>query len=223
MHSLKKFTKTILRKGGRNHQGVITIRHRGGGNPKLYRIIDFKRSLFDVLGVVKKIESDPNRTSKIALICYQKGILSYILSPQNLRTGDFIQAGPSAEILIGNALPIGYIPLGTVVHNLELKPGHGGQFMRSAGTHARLIEKGKSSVQTSIFKLNSGKLYSIPLQCMATIGTVSHAKPTKVKKAGTSRWKGRRPKVRGVAMNPVDHPHGGGEGKSKGGRHPVTP
>lgn len=225
-----KFNKLIIKKSkitGRNNKGRITVRHRGGGNKILYRIIDFKRSLFNIEGIVKKIDYDPNRTAKIALINYKNGILSYIIAPKDLKTGDKIEsagAGKEINIKIGNALPLENIPIGTLIHNIELKPGHGGQLMRAAGTYAKVIKK-QGSLVTIRLKGKTGNLYDLSNKCMATIGIVSNEihKNEKLKKAGQSRWKNRRPKVRGVAMNPIDHPHGGGEGKSKGGNHPVTP
>lgn len=221
---LHKFTKKCFKSGGRNNQGVTTVFHRGGGNKRLLRIVDLKRSLFDTLGVVEKLEYDPNRTAKMALIRYKTGILTYILAPRNLVPGNLICAGfgDNVEISLGNALPIGQMPVGTLVHNLELKPGRGGQLMRAAGTYAKIIKKEKSS---TLLRLHSGKYYNLSSQSMGTIGMVSNEnhKNIRLRKAGQSRWKGIRPTVRGVAMNPIDHPHGGGEGRSKGGRHPVSP
>ena len=222
MKRINKLTLKCLQKGGRNNQGKITVWHRGGGNKKLYRIIDFKRSLFNIPARILQLQYDPNRTSKIALICYKNGILSYIIAPKNVNTGDIIQAGDKSEISLGNALPVGLIPTGTLIHNIELKPGKGGQLMRAAGTFAKIIKKDKKYI---ILRLHSGKLFSISPQSMATIGIVSGEGSTsrKLRKAGQARWKNRRPVVRGVAMNPIDHPHGGGQGRSKGGGHPVTP
>lgn len=225
MKRLNKLTLNCLQKGGRNHQGKITVWHRGGGNKKLYRIIDFKRSLFDIPALVLKLKYDPNRTSKIALICYKNGMLSYILAPKNLKIGDIIQSSNqvyNSEFSVGNSFPVGFIPTGSEIHNVELKPGKGGQLMRAAGTCARIIKKNKRFV---IIRLNSGKFYSISPHSMATLGTVSNDlhKNLKLRKAGQSRWRNRRPVVRGMAMNPIDHPHGGGQGRSKGGNHPVTP
>ena len=201
---------------------MTTVFHRGGGNRKLYSIIDFKRSLFGCQGIVKNLDYDPNRTCKIALVCYQTGILAYILAPRHLTIGDRVCSGPDIEIATGNALPISDIPIGTTVHNVELKPGRGGQISRAAGTYAKIIKKDKLS---AILRLHTGKLYSIPTQSMATIGVVSCGEhmSKKLYKAGQSRHRGIRPTVRGIAMNPVDHPHGGGEGRSKGGNHPVSP
>ena len=224
MHKLKS---KCLRSGGRNNQGVITVYHRGGGNKRLYRIIDFKRSLFFQRAIVKRIEYDPNRTSKLALIAYETGILAYILAPRNLSLGDSVTAGPGVEVTTGNALPIGNIPVGTEIHNIELQPGQGGKLMRAAGTHAKIIKKDKYSVTIRLLASGGkgGSLRSVPIQSMATIGMVEGVehKNTKLYKAGQSRWRNKRPVVRGVAMNPIDHPHGGGEGRSKGGRHPVSP
>lgn len=240
MKRINNLTSWHPQRGGRNNQGVITVWHRGGGNKKLYRIIDFKRSLFDIPACVLRTQHDPNRTSKIALVCYKNGMLSYLIAPARLRVGDCVVAGTAGtEITEGNALPVGNIPIGTLVHNVELKPGKGGQLMRAAGAHAKIIKKDTRHV---IIRLHSGKLYSISTQAMATVGLVGGrndleesadprsgsssprlSKNTKLRKAGQSRWKNRRPVVRGVAMNPIDHPHGGGQGRSKGGGHPVTP
>lgn len=220
---IQKLLRKNNKSGGRNNQGVITAFHRGGGNSKLYRIIDFKRSLFNISARVEKLEYDPNRSSKIALVCYKNGMLSYILAPNNLMPGDEICSSSlrDVEISVGNSVPLRNIPIGTIIHNIELKPGRGGQLMRAAGTYAKMvsIRRGKWAA----VRLHSGKLYSLSTQAMATIGMLSPNSKLKLRKAGESRWKGRRPVVRGVAMNPIDHPHGGGEGRSKGGRHPVTP
>ncbi len=223
MKRINKLTLPCLQKGGRNNHGRITVWHRGGGNKKLYRIIDFKRSLFNVPARVVQIQKDPNRTSKIALICYKNGILSYILAPKNINQGDIIESGEKAEISIGSALPIGLIPTGTLIHNIELQPGKGGQIMRAAGTYAKIIKK--DVILKSIWiRLQSGKIFSLSPYSMATVGIVSGELATrKLYKAGQSRWKNKRPVVRGMAMNPIDHPHGGGQGRSKGGAHPVTP
>jgi large subunit ribosomal protein L2 len=223
MKRINKLISTCIQKGGRNNQGRITVWHRGGGNKKLYRIIDFKRALFNIPARILQIQKDPNRTSKIALICYKNGILSYILAPKNLKQGDLIESGEKAEISIGNALPIGLIPTGTLIHNIELKPGKGGQIMRAAGTFAKIIKKDEYK-KSIIIRLQSGKLFSISPYSMASIGIVSGDLTSRILyKAGQSRWKNRRPVVRGMAMNPIDHPHGGGQGRSKGGGHPVTP
>jgi len=217
----KPLTKGKSKTGGRNNTGRITSWHRGGGHKKLYRLIDFKRST-DGESIVERLEYDPNRTSFIALISHSDGSKSYILAPNNLKTGDQIVCGANADIKIGNCLPLRNIPVGTIVHNVEMKPGKGGQLARSAGTYLSLAGKDSGYAQV---KLSSGELRLIPLDCKATIGVVSNPdqKNTNIGKAGRSRWMGRRPVVRGVAMNPIDHPHGGGEGKTSGGRHPVTP
>lgn len=219
---LKKLTKGISKTGGRNNLGRITSRHIGGGHKKLYRLIDFKRNKFDSIATIERIEYDPNRTAYIALIKYEDGVLAYILAPAKLKQGDQIVSGPNVDIKIGNCLPMQNIPVGTIIHNIEMKPGKGGQIARSAGASASLVGKDSGYAQ---IKLASGELRIVPLNCMATIGTLSNAekKNTIIGKAGRNRWLGNRPHVRGVAMNPVDHPHGGGEGKTSGGRHPVTP
>lgn len=220
---LKQLTEGISKTGGRNNRGRITSRHIGGGHKKLYRLIDFKRNKFDSVATIERIEYDPNRTAYIALIKYEDGELSYILAPAKLNQGDKIVSGNGdVDIKIGNCLPLKNIPVGTIVHNVEMKPGKGGQIARSAGASVSLVGKDSGYAQ---LKLASGELRIVPLSCMATIGTLSNAdkKNTIVGKAGRNRWLGRRPHVRGVAMNPVDHPHGGGEGKTSGGRHPVTP
>lgn len=223
--SSKKFYGKIT---GRNNQGRITVRHKGGGNKKLYRIIDFRRTLFDIPGIVKQIEYDPNRSANIALINYKNGMLSYIIAPKDLKKGSEICAGPNASLVIGNAMPLENMPIGTLIHNIEMKPGRGGKLMRAAGTFGKVIKKdlyNKDSLGKVVIRLNKGKLLSLSCKAMATIGVVSNEsnKNKKYRKAGQSRWLNKRPSVRGVAKNPVDHPHGGGEGKSKGGRHPVTP
>lgn len=220
---LKQLTEGISKTGGRNNRGRITSRHIGGGHKKLYRLIDFKRNKFDSVATIERIEYDPNRTAYIALIKYEDGELSYILAPAKLNIGDKIVSGVGdVDIKIGNCLPLKNIPVGTIVHNVEMKPGKGGQIARSAGASVSLVGKDSGYAQ---LKLASGELRVVPLVCMATIGTLSNAdkKNTIVGKAGRNRWLGKRPHVRGVAMNPVDHPHGGGEGKTSGGRHPVTP
>lgn len=249
-------------RGGRNNKGSITVSHRGGRNKRLYRIIDFKRSMGlsvqdcstsessldnklsnkscglslpwknqTIEGTVIKLEYDPNRTAKIALIFYNNGLLSYILCPKDLKVGDKVQSKDFVKLSKGNACPVKNIPVGTLIHNIELKPGKGGQLARAAGTSAKILKKELNNVIIKLGK--SGKLYSIPSECMATIGVVSHRdkgiscnkedKNKKLVKAGNNRWLGKRPTVRGVAMNPIDHPHGGGEGRSKSGRHPSTP
>jgi len=220
---VKQLTEGISKTGGRNNRGRITSRHIGGGHKKLYRLIDFKRNKFDSVATIERIEYDPNRTAYIALIKYEDGDLSYILAPAKLNPGDKVVSGnDDVDIKIGNCLPLKNIPVGTIVHNVEMKPGKGGQIARSAGASVSLVGKDSGYAQ---LKLASGELRIVLLSCMATIGTLSNAdkKNTIVGKAGRNRWLGKRPHVRGVAMNPVDHPHGGGEGKTSGGRHPVTP
>lgn len=219
----KALTRGMSSTGGRNNLGRITSRHRGSASHKrLYRIIDFKRNKTGVAAIVKTIEYDPNRTAFIALIEYNDGQLSYILAPHSLKIGDYVSSGVDAEVKIGNALPLSHIPIDSVIHNVEMKPGKGAQIARSAGSYATLIGRDNYFAQV---KLKSGEVRKIPIDCYATIGSVSNADHQHINlgKAGRSRWKGWRPHVRGVAMNPVDHPHGGGEGKTSGGRHPVTP
>src|SRR4051794_22142487 len=208
--------------GGRNNLGRITSRFRGGGHKQAYRTIDFKRVRREEAATVERIEYDPNRTAFIALVKYKDGELTYILAPQRLAAGDSIVAGEQVDIKPGNAMPLANMPVGTIVHNVELKVGKGGQIARSAGTYAQLVGKDAGYAQ---LKLNSGEVRLVPAECLATVGAVSNPdnQNTVVGKAGRQRWLGRRPVVRGVAMNPVDHPHGGGEGKTSGGRHPVTP
>lgn len=218
----KSLTIGLTKSGGRNNKGRVTARRRGGGHKRLYRIIDFKRVHFDVPAKVERIEYDPNRSGFIALLAYEDGTKAYILAPQRMSVGDTIMSGPNADIKPGNALPLANIPVGTIIHNVELKPGKGGQIARSAGTYVQLVGRDQSY---SILRLNSGEQRMTRSECMATIGAVSNPdnKNIKLAKAGRSRWLGKRPSVRGVAMNPIDHPHGGGEGKTSGGRHPVTP
>ncbi|HVY88356.1 MAG TPA: 50S ribosomal protein L2 [Hyphomonadaceae bacterium] len=208
--------------GGRNNLGRRTARWRGGGAKKRYRIIDFKRRKFDVVGTVERLEYDPNRTAFIALINYKDGEQAYIIAPQRLDVGDTVVAGDNVDIKPGNALPLKNIPVGTIIHNIEMKPLKGGQIARSAGSYAQLVGRGDGYAQV---KLSSGEVRLIPEVCMASIGAVSNPDNMNVVigKAGRNVHKGWRPHVRGVAMNPVDHPHGGGEGKTSGGRHPVTP
>ena len=217
--SLVKFKK---KSGGRNSNGRITSRHRGGGHKRLYRIIDFKRDKDGIPAKVASIEYDPNRSSNIALLHYADGEKRYIIAPVGVKVGDSLISGKDAEIKPGNTIPLRSVPLGTQIHNIELNVGHGGQIVRSAGNYAQLMAKEGAYAQV---KLPSGEVRLIPLDCKATIGQVGNTAHMGIRlgKAGRSRWKGRRPHVRGVAMNPVDHPHGGGEGKSSGGRHPVTP
>jgi len=208
--------------GGRNNQGRITSWHKGGGHKQKYRLIDFKRKKFDVEAVVERIEYDPNRTAFIALIRYTDGELSYIIAPQKLEVGDKVVAGDGVDIKPGNALPLRNIPIGTMIHNVEMKVGKGGQLARSAGSYIQLVGKDVGSAQ---LRLRSGELRVVSVNCMATVGVVSNSDQQNIKigKAGRNRWLGKRPVVRGVAMNPIDHPHGGGEGKTSGGRHPCTP
>jgi len=218
----KKLTEGVKSKGGRNSNGRITCRHQGGGHKRRYRIIDFKRNKFDLKATVERIEYDPNRTSFIALLKYENGEYSYIVAPQRLNVGDVVESGKKVDIKPGNALPLGNIPVGTIIHNIELKPGKGAQIARSAGSYAQYVGR---DTGVAIIRLSSGETRLIHLDCMASIGAVSNPdqKNINLGKAGRSRWLGRRPTVRGVAMNPVDHPHGGGEGRTSGGRHPVTP
>ena len=209
--------------GARNNHGRITSRFRGGGHKRSYRLIDFKRRRFDIEAVVERLEYDPNRTAFIALIRYADGVQSYILAPQRLAVGDsVVSAAARADIKPGNAMPLAAIPVGTIVHNIEMKAGAGGKLARAAGTYAQLVGKDAGYAQ---LKLGSGELRTVRAECMASIGAVSNPDNSNVHigKAGRSRWLGRRPHNRGVAMNPVDHPLGGGEGRSSGGRHPVTP
>ncbi len=212
----------LKRSGGRNNNGRISVWKRGGGTKKHYRIIDFKRNKEGIPAKVASIEYDPNRTARIALLKYTDGEKRYIISPIGLKIDDKVVSGSDAEIKTGNALPLKDIPLGTVIHNIELRPGQGGKLVRSAGAQARLVAKDNKYAHV---KLTSGEVRLIPVFCMATIGQVSNAEHENISlgKAGRKRWFGRRPSVRGVAMNPVDHPLGGGEGKSSGGRPPCTP
>ena len=219
---LKELTEGRHSTGGRNNNGRITVRFRGGGHKQTYRKIDFKRRKFDVPAKVERLEYDPNRTGFIALLKYDDGELSYILAPQRLKAGDEVMSGEKVDIKPGNAMPLANMPVGTIVHNVEMKKGRGGQIARSAGTYVQLVGKDAGYAQ---LKLNSGEVRLVPAECLATVGAVSNPdnQNTVAGKAGRTRWLGRRPVVRGVAMNPVDHPHGGGEGKTSGGRHPVTP
>ena len=218
----KRLVRSLKESGGRNSMGRMTARHRGGGHKRKYRLIDFKRDKDGIPAVVAFIEYDPNRSSNIALLHYVDGEKRYILAPYQLRVGDRVKSGPHAEIRIGNALLLKDIPLGTYVHNIELNIGHGGQLARSAGSYAQLMAKEGKYAQ---LKLPSGEVRMVLQRCKATIGQVGNMDHENISigKAGRNRWLGKRPRVRGVAMNPVDHPHGGGEGKSSGGRHPVTP
>ena len=219
---VKSLTAGLSKSGGRNSQGRMTVRHRGGGHKRRYRIIDFKRRKFDVPAIIERLEYDPNRTAFIALIRYDDGELSYILAPQRVQPGERVISGERVDIKPGNAMPMKNMPVGTVVHNVEMKADKGGQLARAGGTYAQLIGK---DAGYALLRLSSGEQRMVRGECMASIGAVSNPDRQNIKlgKAGRSRWLGRRPKVRGVAMNPVDHPHGGGEGRTSGGRHPVTP
>ena len=219
---LKKLTSALRRKGGRNVYGRITVRHRGGGHKRRYRVIDFKRTKFAVPARVATIEYDPNRSARIALLHYVDGAKTYILAPKGLRVGDEIVSSRSADIKPGNSLPLRNIPVGTEVHAIELKIGGGAKMCRAAGSWAQLLAK---EGDWATMRLPSGEMRLVHLNCRCTIGRVGNEEHGNIKlgKAGRSRWLGRRPKVRGVAMNPVDHPHGGGEGRTSGGRHPVSP
>jgi large subunit ribosomal protein L2 len=218
----KSLLEPVTKKGGRNNNGRITTRHQGGGHKRRYRIIDFKRLKDGIPAKVAAIEYDPNRSARIALLHYADGAKAYILAPSQLRVGATVESGPSADIKVGNALPLENIPTGTLVHNVELKPGGGAKMARSAGSGIQLVAKDGPH---AVLRLPSGEMRRVLLTCRATVGQVGNVDHQNINwgKAGRSRWKGKRPAVRGSAMNPVDHPHGGGEGKSKGGRHPVTP
>ena len=220
----RSLTTALRKTGGRNNFGRITARHRGGGHRRRYRIIDFKRNKFDSIAVIKTIEYDPNRSSRIALVLYPDGEKRYVIAPDGLKVGDEIVSTKDGQVPFktGNAMPLGKIPEGLLVHNVELKPGKGAQMVRSAGSYARIMASDSGMVT---LKLPSGELRMVAEHCLATIGSVGNKSHENISigKAGRSRWLGRRPKVRGVAMNPVDHPHGGGEGKTSGGRHPVSP
>lgn len=219
---VKRLTEGKNKTGGRNNYGRTTVRFRGGGHKQSYRYVDFKRRKFDVFATVERLEYDPNRTAFIALIRYEDGELAYILAPQRVKAGDRVVSGQHVDVRPGNAMPLAAMPVGTIVHNIELKQGAGGRLARSAGTYAQLVGKDAGYAQ---IKLQSGELRLVRGECMATIGAVSNADNMNqhLGKAGRNRWFGRRPHNRGVVMNPVDHPHGGGEGRSSGGRHPVTP
>lgn len=215
---LEKKVKT----GGRNNAGRITTRHVGGGHKQHYRIIDFKRDKDGIPGRVERIEYDPNRTANIALVCYNDGERRYVIAPKGLKAGDHVASGQAASIKVGNALPLRNIPVGTNIHCVEMKPGKGAQLARSAGTSVQLVAR---EGQHATLRLRSGEMRKVPVDCRATIGEVSNSEHSlrSLGKAGAKRWRGIRPTVRGVAMNPVDHPHGGGEGRTSGGRHPVSP
>ena len=219
---VKTLTEGKTSKGGRNNMGRVTVRFRGGGHKQAYRIVDFKRRKLGVAAKVERLEYDPNRTAFIALVRYADGELSYILAPQRLSVGDEVISGEQVDVKPGNAMPIANIPVGTIVHNVEMKIGKGGAIARSAGTYAQIVGRDQGYV---ILRLNSGEQRLVHGQCFATIGAVSNPDHMNISigKAGRSRWLGRRPHNRGVTMNPIDHPHGGGEGRTSGGRHPVTP
>jgi large subunit ribosomal protein L2 len=219
---VKALTEGLRAKGGRNNHGRITMWQRGGGHKQRYRTVDFKRRKFDVTATVERLEYDPNRTAFIALVKYEDGELAYILAPQRLKAGDKVVAGERTDVKPGNAMPLKNIPIGTIVHNVELKAGKGGQLARAAGTYVQLVGRDQGYAQ---LRLGSGEVRIVRGECMATIGAVSNPDQQNINfgKAGRMRWLGKRPSVRGVAMNPIDHPHGGGEGRTSGGRHPVTP
>jgi large subunit ribosomal protein L2 len=219
---VKSLLRPQTRKSGRNNQGVITARHRGGGHKRKYRVIDFKRDKDGVPAMVNSIQYDPNRSSRIALLHYQDGEKRYIVAPDGLEKGASVESGPQAPPVVGNCLPLKNIPLATVIHNIEMRPGQGAVLCRSAGVNAVLMAREAKWAQIS---LPSGEIRRIPATCRATIGKVGNSEHSSIVigKAGRNRWKGRRPHVRGTAMNPIDHPHGGGEGRTKGGRHPVSP
>lgn len=219
---VKSLTEGLTKSGGRNNMGRVTAFRKGGGHKRTYRIIDFKRRKWDMPATVERLEYDPNRTAFIALIKYEDATLSYIIAPQRLNVGDTVIAGEKVDVKPGNAMPLKSIPVGTIIHNIEMKPMKGAQIARSAGCYVQLVGRDQGYAQ---IRLSSGELRLVPDGCMASIGAVSN--PDKMNenlgKAGRNRWKGVRPSVRGVAMNPVDHPHGGGEGRTSGGRHPTTP
>ena len=218
----KSLTEGLTKSGGRNNTGRITSRRMGGGHKRLYRKIDFKRAKMGMEATVERLEYDPNRTAFIALIKYKDGTKSYILAPQRLAVGDTVLSAERADVKPGNAMPLRAMPVGTIIHNIEMKPGKGGQIARSAGAYAQLVGRSEGYAQV---RLKSGEMRMIHQTCLATVGAVSNPDHmnTNLGKAGRNRWLGKRPSVRGVAMNPVDHPHGGGEGRTSGGRHPVTP
>jgi len=219
---VKSLLKPMKSTGGRNNQGRITSRRMGGGVKRKYRVIDFKRNKYDVPGTIERLEYDPNRSAHIMLVLYKDGERRYIIAPNKLKVGDEILAGKNVPIKIGNSMPLSQIPLGTSIHCVEMKPKKGAQIARSAGAYAQLVAK---DGPYALIRLRSGQMRKIPQECSATIGEVSNPEHNlaKLGKAGAKRWRGVRPTVRGVAMNPVDHPHGGGEGRTSGGRNPVTP
>ena len=225
LHTGKPFKALVEKKnrtGGRNNTGRITVRHQGGGHKQHYRLVDFKRNKDDIVAKVERIEYDPNRTANIALVLYADGERRYVIAPKGLSKDMSIVSGEKVDVAVGNCMPLRNIPLGTVIHNLEMKPKKGAQMIRSAGTFAQLVGKDNAY---AIIRLRSGEMRKILLDCRAVIGVVSNSEHNlkSLGKAGAKRWRGVRPTVRGVAMNPVDHPHGGGEGRTSGGRHPVTP
>jgi large subunit ribosomal protein L2 len=219
---VKALTEGLRASGGRNNSGRVTMWQRGGGHKRSYRTIDFKRRKFDVPATVERLEYDPNRTAFIALVKYDDGELAYILAPQRLKAGDKVVAGERTDVKPGNAMLLKNVPVGTIVHNVELKPGKGGQLARAAGTYVQVVGRDQGYAQ---LRLGSGEVRIVRGECMASIGAVSNPDQQNINygKAGRIRWLGKRPSVRGVAMNPIDHPHGGGEGRTSGGRHPVTP
>jgi large subunit ribosomal protein L2 len=219
---VKQLTEGLTGKGGRNNAGRVTARRRGGGHKRRYRLVDFKRRKFDMPAKVVRLEYDPNRTAFIALLEYEDGEQSYILAPQRISAGDVVMSGEKADIKPGNAMPLASIPVGTIVHNVEMKAGKGGQLARSAGSYVQLVGR---DAGYALMRLSSGEVRMVRAECMATVGAVSNQDQQNIKlgKAGRKRWLGKRPAVRGVAMNPIDHPHGGGEGRTSGGRHPVSP
>jgi large subunit ribosomal protein L2 len=219
---VKRLTEGQKRPGGRNNLGRITVRWQGGGHKQSYRIIDFKRGRHDQPAIVQHLEYDPNRTSFIALIKYKNGDLAYIIAPQRLAAGDTVVSGDRVDVKPGNAMPLAAMPVGTIVHNIEMKPGKGGQIARAAGAYAQYLGR---DAGYALIRLNSGEVRRVRLECKATVGAVSNPDHMNevLAKAGRNVWRNRRPSVRGTAMNPIDHPHGGGEGRTKGGRHPVTP
>ncbi len=220
---VKALTVGLTNKGGRNNLGRITARSIGGGHKRTYRMVDFKRRKFDIEATVERLEYDPNRTAFIALVTYADGVQSYIIAPQRLAIGDKVLSSAGAiDVKPGNAMPLQFMPVGTIIHNIEMKPEKGGQIARSAGGYAQLVGRDQGM---AILRLNSGEQRLVQGTCLATVGAVSNADHVNINdgKAGRTRWRGKRPHVRGVAMNPVDHPHGGGEGRTSGGRHPVSP
>jgi large subunit ribosomal protein L2 len=219
---VKALTEGKTSKGGRNNTGRIVVRYQGGGHKQRYRLVDFKRNKFNEPATVERLEYDPNRTAFIALIKYKDGSQAYILAPQRLAVGDSVVSGPKVDMKVGNAMPLGAMPVGAIIHNIEMKPGKGGQIARSAGTYVQLVGRDRGLV---IARLNSGEQRYLRADCMGTVGAVSNPDNSNQNfaKAGRKRWMGVKPLTRGVAKNPVDHPHGGGEGRTSGGRHPVTP